>query len=49
MSWPERIEFLRLGIEQMRRSNKSKIRQAYILGKLVELTPKLLAVILAVV
>lgn len=48
MNWPERIEFLRLGVEQMRRSNRKKIRQAYILGRLVELTPKVLSVILAV-
>lgn len=48
MNWPERIEFLKLGVEQMRRSNRKKIRQAYILGRLVELTPKVLSVILAV-
>lgn len=48
MTWPERIEFLRLGVEQMRKSNKKKIRQAYVLGRLAELTPKVLSVVLTV-
>jgi len=49
MSWSERIEFLKIGIEELKLSNSKKIRTATIIVSLIELAPKVLPIILAVV
>ena len=48
MTWKERIEFLELGIEQMKQSTNRKIRTLLFIRKVEKISRKLLPIILAV-
>lgn len=48
MSWKERLEFLKGGLSQLRRSNSKKIRTATIIATILEIAPKVLPIILMV-
>ncbi|MHA2215727.1 MAG: hypothetical protein ACXACY_07320 [Candidatus Hodarchaeales archaeon] len=48
MTWKERLEFLRGGVRELQVSNSKKIRTAQLIGQIIELSPKILAIILMV-
>lgn len=49
MSWKEKIEFLSVGLKQLKNSNSKKLRTMALIGALVEAAPKIISVILMVV
>jgi len=49
MSWKERIEFLKGGINELKESNSKKIKTITIIASLIELAPKILPIIMMVI
>ena len=45
MSWKERLEFLKGGIEELKRSNSAKIREAVLVAKVIEIGIKVLPIL----
>lgn len=49
MSWKEKVEFLRLGVNQMKKANSKKIRTAALINSIIETTPKIIGIIAMVI
>ena len=49
MSWKEKVQFLQLGVNQLKKANNKKLRTAALISKLIEASPKVISIILMVV
>ena len=49
MNWKEKVEFLQLGVKQLKNANSKKLRTMALLGALIEASPKIISIVLMVV
>ncbi len=49
MSWKEKIEFMKIGMEEMQKSLNKKMKELVLIVRLLETTPKLISFIIMVV